>query len=50
MGKFTKNGGIEHSNSPIELENIEKDFCIFVHTVPITHTKKKKKPTKPHTS
>lgn len=44
MGKFTKNLGIEHSNSPIKLENIEKDFCIFVYTVPITHTKKKKNP------
>lgn len=39
VGKFTKNLGVEHSNSPIKLENIAKDYCIFVHMVPITQKK-----------
>jgi len=31
--------------------NIAKDYCIFVHTVPITHTyTKKPQPNKKHTS
>lgn len=43
---------MEHFNSLIKLENIAKDYYIFVHTVIITHIQntdnKKHKQTKPN--
>lgn len=38
-GKFNIDQGTENSKSPMTLENIAINYCIFVHTVPFTHQK-----------